>query len=267
MTTLLSSPPAPRLSPRRRTLLTVGVSVMAVLIGLGGLSLVANYGHTTYTTVSDIAPTGQLVGVSSGSGDVEVHASPDSRIHVETRVRYGFRRPRISLHTGPNGIELRSQCRWFDSACSVDYHIGLPSGLDISITTDSGNIKAAGVTAPTQLTTGSGDITGTGMAGSLVARTGSGAIRLRATTSRAVTAKTGSGDISAEFSDAPTEVSARTGSGTVTLTLPGTLAYAVDIDTGSGDRSIDVPTDPRAERHLFARTGSGDVRVRASAAG
>jgi hypothetical protein len=268
MSTLLSTPPStPPLSTSRRTLLAFGGVLLVAFVALGGLSLVAHYGQTTYRTSSDIAPTGQLVRVSTGSGNVEIHPSTDSRIHVEARVRYGFRRPKLEQKSGPDGIELRSHCRWFDSACSIDYRIGLPQGLDVAVNTGSGDISATGVATLTRLTTGSGDISATGMSGVFDARTGSGNIRLRSTTSRTVTVKTGSGDVSIELNEAPTEITARTGSGDVSLRLPGTVPYAVDIDTGSGDKTVEVPTDPRAERHLFARTGSGDVRVRASAAG
>ena len=54
----------------------------------------------------------------------------------------------------------------------------------------------------------------------------------------------------------------RAGSGDVRLTVPPG-AYRLDLDTGSGDESVEgIADDAAASSFITVETGSGDVRIR-----
>ncbi|MEO6714703.1 MAG: DUF4097 family beta strand repeat-containing protein [Mycobacteriales bacterium] len=246
----------------RRVWLGIGGLLLIGIIGQTGLAVIAFYGRTTYVTTVAIEPVGGQLQVRSGNSDVSVHPSADGRVHIQTRARYGLRRPKLEQRSGARGIELAADCSWFDSRCGVDYDIAVPQGQALVVSSGSGDIAVTDLGTSAEIFTGSGDVTVDRLTGpALDLRTGSGDIRVRGSRVGNVTARTGSGDISAEFAEAPTAVEARAGSGDVTIVLPEG-AYAVDADTGSGDRTVDVATDPKAEHTILVRTGSGDARVR-----
>jgi hypothetical protein len=153
---------------------------------------------------------------------------------------------------------------------------------NVAIDTGSGDVRLEGVTAERIVVdTGSGDVLLQSVAGSLLVETGSGdivgrSLRLGAT----LAAESGSGDIrmSGDFS-AVAKLDIDTGSGDVTLeTSLGTAAPQVRmaIDTGSGEISVDLPSsrvtrsgrsDVVAELGTATgvasiSTGSGDVTLR-----
>lgn len=251
---------APLSTPRRGFLAVTGIAA-AFVIGQGGLNLVAKYGSTTETTSSVMTPTGVQVRIGSDNGNVAVHPSSDAFIHITTRAEYGLRRPRLDQRADGSGIDLDGDCQWLDSQCRVDYDIAVPAGIDITVETGSGDVDIVDVAASARLSTGSGNIRVSRLRSSVLdLRTGSGDIDIRGTDGSVVTARTGSGNVSADFSRPPDDVQARTESGDVTLRLPA-AAYAVDVDTGSGDTSIAVINDPASARKVLARTGSGNVEI------
>ncbi|HKS45621.1 MAG TPA: DUF4097 family beta strand repeat-containing protein [Amycolatopsis sp.] len=88
----------------------------------------------------------------------------------------------------------------------------------------------------------------------------SGKIELEAPGTVDVRATSGEIDITLE---APQDVRATATSGEINLTVPNDR-YRVAGDTGSGDRRIDVATDPAAPHLLDLNSTSGDVTVRPS---
>jgi DUF4097 and DUF4098 domain-containing protein YvlB len=80
-----------------------------------------------------------------------------------------------------------------------------------------------------------------------------------------IDARTSSGDVTVELGSAPRQVDTVTSSGDVLVVVPyvlGDVYYDVEADTSSGDRVVDVRTDPLSDRRIEAHTGSGDVTVR-----
>jgi hypothetical protein len=59
---------------------------------------------------------------------------------------------------------------------------------------------------------------------------------------------------------APRHLRAEASSGDVDVAVPD-AAYRVAVQTGSGDRTVQVRQDPRAKRSIVAQAGSGDVTV------
>lgn len=143
----------------------------------------------------------------------------------------------------------------------------------LNIDTGSGDVRVETVDGTVSLDTGSGDVTVTGMArGSLHVDTGSGSvlgtrlscsainidtgsgdIRLDRVTVPRLSLDTGSGAVQVELSGPLEDVSVSTGSGDVTVRLPENVGAMVDLDTASGDFSLDFPL-------VLARKDEGNIR-------
>lgn len=132
--------------------------------------------------------------------------------------------------------------------------------------TGSGDVSLEDVRG-TELTfdTGSGDVTGNGIGGQRVlADTGSGDVELTALTAENLTADTGSGNVTLRFDESPSDVLVDVGSGNVRIQVPSGYGARVEVDTGSGDISTDLPIQVTdiSEDELVGTIGDGSGRLR-----
>jgi hypothetical protein len=68
------------------------------------------------------------------------------------------------------------------------------------------------------------------------------------------------GNVTLDYTEAPTTIEASTAGGNATLTVPeGT--YAVDASTDGGNRSVKVGTDSSSTHRITLRTGGGNGTV------
>jgi hypothetical protein len=122
----------------------------------------------------------------------------------------------------------------------------IDNSATVSVSSGDGNIQAEGVTSPTiTANTNSGNITGSGIA------------------TAAITASTGNGDIQIAFTSVPRDVRVNSNSGSITLVLPpGPTQYNVTANTGSGSVSDTVPRNSSSPNTITASTGSGSITIR-----
>lgn len=230
---------------------------------------------------------GRRVQVSSREGDFEAHAD------LEIRVPAG-REILVALAIGQ--IEARN----VDGDLYLDTGAGRIVTQDtrgvLNLDTGSGDISVLGAEGDLSADTGSGDVdarnvradeidadTGSGdvrfedvQARSIGVDTGSGSVDiLRARTNR-VEVDTGSGDVVVETDDVGASFMIDTGSGDVEISVPGSYAGTVLIETSSGEIQTDMPitllrrSDDEIEGRIgeggsgriVIETGSGDVRLR-----
>lgn len=258
MTTKLRPSP---LTPGRRVALVLGLVATLALTAQTAVGVVAALGRTTVTEDVAVPTPGQLFSLSSGEGDVEVYPSKDGRLHVQAIKRFGLREPRVVQSGAGNDLRLSTTCRTLEPSCSVDFRVAIPAELALTVSTGSGDVDVRGVAGAVTVSAGSGDIAVADAAAPVSVRAGSGDITLENVAGRTVDARTGSGDIDAAFEQVPVEVRARTGAGDVSLVLPGSAAYAVDVDTGAGDETVTVDMAASSPNRIYVRTGSGDVSV------
>lgn len=229
--------------------------------------------------------------VSTGSGDIHIHAGSGDQIHIvghvhagwmvfgdiNSRIRRIVENPPIvqegnSVHVGAsNDHDLFNNI-------SIDYDISAPAGVALNLhsgsgdldvdgvgrylaaATGSGHIQGHGVHGPAELQTGSGDIElQEDGPGDVKARSGSGSIRVHGFNG-GFNARTGSGDIAAEgHLTAPAMLSS--GSGSIRLHLGADARFNLEASTGSGDIRVDFPGAPRqsdsSRHHLTAPIDGG----------
>jgi hypothetical protein len=149
---------------------------------------------------------------------------------------------------------------------------------DLNVHTGSGNVDARDVSGAFSAEAGSGDIRMNAKGnGNVRVHTGSGNVELR-DVNGTVRAEAGSGDITIEGTQTGVW-DIRTGSGNVRLRLPTEAAFDLSASTGSGTVTVDHPVTmtvqgnvQRAQRSvsgkvrgggpmLTVHTGSGDVQI------
>jgi DUF4097 and DUF4098 domain-containing protein YvlB len=170
---------------------------------------------------------------SSQQGDeVNLTARIPNHWHFAIGIRRGLhievRMPKdgdLQVKTGDGTIKVA------DLAGNVDLHTG-----DGSITADS-------VKGDIRLNTGDGSVNGTGLDGKCDAASGDGRIRL-AGRFDGLRAKSGDGSIEVEArqgSKVGSSWSIRSGDGSIDVALPGDLAADLDVTTGDGHITSDIP--------------------------
>ncbi len=229
----------------------------------------------------------------AGSGDVSIRYRQGlTETTIHRRVYHDKNNKPTTVSHRVEGSALALETCGDD--CSIDYEILVPSaditvigdvgsgdttieGLaSVDYKTGSGRVTVRDIAGSVKAITGSGDFEATRVGGEVFADLGSGRMTLDAVKGKTLL-KTGSGDISGTALDNDTvadadsgrvdlmftsarSVRVHTGSGDVTVRAPGG-PFKVSGTSGSGDRKIDVATDPTASVELKLTTGSGDVTV------
>ncbi|MEJ2854819.1 MULTISPECIES: DUF4097 family beta strand repeat-containing protein [unclassified Saccharothrix] len=215
------------------------------------------------------------VRVQNGSGRVTVRGSDGATsVEVKRNVEYARNSDKPSMTYRVEGDTLvLDDC---GRNCSVDYEVTVPgkdvkvvgnngSGdvtfervASVDIEVGSGDVHVRDVSGAVKVLNGSGDVDASNIGGSFKGEVGSG--RAKVSDMRGeVAIVNSSGDVEVGMA-AVQPVRAESGSGDVQVRLPkGT--YRVEAETGSGDRTVGVATDPAAQIAVLVKSGSGDVSV------
>jgi hypothetical protein len=246
--------------------------------------------------------------VTTASGDVTIGASESNVIEVTLSVKdptyrrmldeavIEFDRHKNTLvvrtrtHENFNGVRgFRAAIRrssWFGGS-DPDVHIALPEGSSVEVATASGDTEIIGVLAKAIVTsasgnvsvadevgvlemkTASGDVTSANVRESLVCHSASGNVRCDG--AGALTKiRTASGTVKLSV-EIPSEISVRTVSGNVAVTVAKGLEVDIDATSISGRLTSTMPLDgapggsPKDAVSISAKTVSGDVRVSSAA--
>jgi hypothetical protein len=167
---------------------------------------------------------------------------------------------------------------------SISYEIEAPADTALSAATGSGNIVDEGVGADAKLTTGSGNINATGLSGDYKITTGSGNISLEQSGSGDGKAQAGSGNV--EIKNAQGGLNAMTGSGTIKATgtpsqpwklmtgsgtielWTGNAPMNLNASVGSGTIHTDhemVSEGTADKHHVMGKINGGGTEVRVEA--
>jgi hypothetical protein len=243
--------------------------------------------------------------VTTSSGDVTIGASESNVIEVTLSVKdpsyermlddavIEFDRDKNALvvrtrtHENFNSMRgFRAAIRrnsWFEFGSDPDVHIALPEGSNVEVTTGSGDTEIIGTLAKATVTSASGNVSVADEVGVLEMKTASGDVRTAnvreslvchsasgnvrcdgAGTSTKIRTASGSVRLSVEV---PSDISVRTVSGNVAVTVARGLEVDVDATSISGRLTSTMPLDgttavsPKDAVSISAKTVSGDVKV------
>ena len=219
-------------------------------------------GTEAWADLKILVPSGKDFAVFLGVGELGAnHVTADLKLSAGSgRVTVRDVKGNLIAGTGSGGMDVRGA-----------------NGDEVRISTGSGTITANDVSGKRlRVSTGSGGVTGGGFTSEdLDISSGSGSISVDDARAPRAHLSSGSGGIRVGFASPVKSLDASTGSGGVTVTLPGAVNADVDVETGSGGIDSDFPvTVNRMERnrlrgqigdgsgHIRIRSGSGSVHLR-----
>ena len=193
-------------------------------------------------------PADAILDVHSGSGDVEARGveGPVKLVSGSGDIRAGEVRQSAELSTGSGDVTVR------DIGGAVDARTG------------SGEMKFERVRGDLRARTGSGDLEVSDPGGRVDVRTGSGGIQV-AGASNDLRLHTSSGDCDVDGNPARGSLwEIETGSGDVTLEVPESASFQLHVVGRSSrvDTDLKMVTEESSKRELRGRIGSGEARVR-----
>ncbi len=224
--------------------------------------------------------------VDAGDGNIRVASWDRTEIQAQvftTGWKIGPNDVRISDSQTGNHVSIDIKIpsvHWSFGHRSVRVELMVPREVNLDLHTSDGSISADDVRGQHRLNTGDGNIECRRIAGTLRANTGDGQIRLLGRFD-GLDLHTGDGSIDAEVQAGSKMASGwllRTGDGNILLRLPDGFGADVDVQTGDGHISVDLPltvsgqvggTKLRGKLNgggmmLELRTGDGNVELRKS---
>jgi putative adhesin len=281
------------LSPLRRAILVVGGLLSLGIIAVAVVSLIDTMGRTTRTQTWQ-ADAGDKVTIRSGTGDIDLVSTNDTRVHITADLKYGLLKPTLTQSRDENGaLRLNANCNdWLPfSNCGVHFTVAVPVGKAVDVRSTAGDINATDLKS-TDITLHSTagdivaeDITGTTInlsttAGDInVTRTHTDSLTLNSTAgdvvgddlARAVgtdsghfgtNASTTAGDINLNYLTAPDTVTAKATAGDVVLGLPGVPGgYDLTLRGDQGRDNDSVENRADSPRKIDARSTVGTVVI------
>jgi hypothetical protein len=251
--------PASTMSTERRFGIAISVALIlgGVYWALTGLTEGTKTGEGTY------AVQGETLRIDSSSAEVEVRAGDGKDIKVERQFERNVFGSAPKEKYGDGKLELAdSGCGFLSFGCKTSYIVTVPSDLQVTLKSSSGDVRVSGLTGGADLKSSSGSINVQDVAGSLRMESSSGDLEAQDLRATSVWSGSSSGDVDLDFAVAPQSVDSKASSGDVSIRIPsGDESYKVETDTSSGDESANVKIDQTATRTIKAKTSSGDVTI------
>lgn len=226
-------------------------------------------GHRPGPTESVERPPGgqvQRLQVDAGSASVTVRPGPAGQVRVKQTLTWSTTKPEVRKVWDGGVLKVQAECPgWWSLTgldCSVKLELDVPPEIEIQIVGTSGSTAVSGTTGRLDLTSTSGSTTLTDVGGTLWARTGSGSISGTGLTSRTADVGANSGALDIAFAAPPEKVTAKVGSGAVTIGVPPGSHYQVVGGSGSGSREYAPGLERSSSPWIIdATAGSGSVSV------
>lgn len=220
----------------RTRLATLGLGLLFVAATLPAYAGSYPFRRTLDTTLQTAGATG--LSISGFNGDVRLVGDSGNtvRIHASLRANSQSSLDGTSVKTSRDGntILIQDVCSarrhffiWSFADCDIEYQIGYPRNLSVSIKNENGDIGVENAAAPVTIVDSNGDAT--------VREAGS-----------SLDVSTKHGDVTASLS-------------------PNWRGDAITLHTSTGDVSLEVPSDFKATLH--AETRLGEVTDNAHLAG
>jgi hypothetical protein len=187
--------------------------------------------------------------VDSNDASVHIYAGASSAIEVRVVAegwKIGSDEVRVTDHQVGNRVELEVRIPkgdWGVGSRSVRVEVRAPREMSAAIHTADGSITLEGLKGDARLATGDGNVTVEALDGSLDAKSGDGRIEVRGRFDQ-LNIWTSDGSVEAAIqpgSKLATGWRIQSGDGSVRLRLPPDLAADLDVHTGDGHISSQLP--------------------------
>ena len=249
--------------------LVPGSVLFAATIWWGGYNLASVLGHdeSTETTTYSATDVG-VIDVDNSAGPITVRGTDDATaadtITLVAEVSDGWRRTENRHELVDGALVVRGSCPAFGSTwCSVRYTLEVPHDMAaLQLDADNDRIRVFDISGSVDAHSDNGSIALQGVSGEIDATSDNGRVSGESITSTTARFSTDNGSVRVQFGDAPSDVTARTSNGSVTIELPRPGPYAVDASTDNGSVNVDVAEDDSSDRRITATSDNGSVTVR-----
>jgi DUF4097 and DUF4098 domain-containing protein YvlB len=241
---------------------TVAAAMLAA--GAAALALAGCYvdvGALQHRTVSYSVPaTAQALAVRGHVGNVDVAAGGSGSVSVIVRLSFRGKVPQTTHRENGGTLTLDSSCPATET-CTVSYQIRVPRAMAVNVTVNAGGIHLAGLAGQVTAHTDAGTISLSSLSGPIDVSDHAGTINGARLSSPRATLSSNVGTIDVTFSAAPAALAASTTVGSITLRVPGGLAYAVDAHTSVGTTRVSVPQARTSPHAITARARTGSITI------
>ena len=185
------------------------------------------------------APVSGLV-VNDPVGAVLVSGGGSGGVSVTATVSYRSAQPAITQRVSGGTLSLAySSC----TDCGVSFQVTVPRGASITINEGTGHVGLTGLAGGVDVAVHAGSVTATGLTGA------------EARFSDDV------GGINVSFSAPPRQLTAQAQTGAIIVDVPSSADYRVSANTGMGALTVTVPQSSSATHVVTATTNIGAVTV------
>ena len=247
--------PARRAVRLAAVVLTGGVAASA----LGGCSIDA--GALQQRTHSYSVSGGlQALVVHAHVGGVHITGADSGQVTVTELLTFRHTAPRTTHQVTAGTLTMDNHCPALET-CSVGYDITAPRTMTIRVDDSVGTIRLKSLSGQVTAHTNAGNIDLGQVSGPVEVTTHAGSILGQDVSSANITLRLSAGRIEVTFSAPPETVTATATAGSVSLRLPGNVAYAVDARATVGATHVSVTRNPASPRHITATATTGSITI------
>lgn len=268
-----------RMTPGRVVALTLGVPVVAALIGALGLSAISALDIEHYPVSATFPMVNhQLTAKVDGNLTVQQGPAGGSSGRLTGTATYSLVRSVVTR----SGSTVAYRCRWIMGDCSMYGTLTVPSQTDVTLTTgggdvtmgnyngnlrlnlDGGNLNAGDVHGDMQVNSSGGDVTVTTLDGPVNLTTDGGNVNIPAVISGdGGTVTSDGGDVTMTFTTDPANLTITSNGGNVRLILPhATTDYIYDIHPNGGSSHYpQLRSGAQPKVTVNVESNGGDVTI------
>jgi Putative adhesin len=244
-----ASEPGARRQPWRSPAVVVGAVALlavAVAVAVSAASAHGSHGPGDTTSVSVSAGSVRTVELQAVPGQLTIVGSATSRVTLTGQVDWTHHAPAAATRlVNAHLLRLHYRCA-SASPCTAHWRLVVPRHTAVVLSQASGHVIVSGLAGPLRITAASVDVSAT---------------RLSSPSLQAVIT---SGHLAATFATPPKQVSVTLTSAQATLSMPGTVSYAVSDQVTSGYVHVGIPVSASAAHSVTARVISGELDLQAS---
>jgi hypothetical protein len=218
------------------------VVVLPLAAGCGALGKIGAGAHNPPAKSFTISGRVSSVVIHGGSGSVDVTGTAKSTVSVSQQLTYSDKPPTATrvLHGGTLTVSYTCPT---ELVCGVSYHVQVPRGVPVSVTTSAGAVTVTSLT------------------GAVTAKASAGLITAVDLSSPVATFNSNAGGVVATFATAPRSVTATTNLGPITLTVPNSVGYLVAAQTVVGTATVTVRRSGSSAHSITARSDVGSISI------
>jgi hypothetical protein len=196
--------------------------------------------------------------VTADVAAITVTGSQHGTTSVTVTTRYSPSPPVITHTVTGGALQVGETCPSGNGSCDVSIAIQVPRDVTAQVDDADGNVTMSGLTGTVTATSDTGTIALSGISGPVTATNSDGDIDGTALTSRGLTLRDDTGDITVSLLTPPSSLRATNSDGDVTIGLPSSVSYRISTPNSQGLASVSVAV-PASKSSPYSVTASSDT--------